>query len=327
MSNNHCLFSVIIPVFNNAQYIKQTLDSVFAQIDSDVEVIIINDGSTDKSKAVIQQAIDQYCGAGQIHFYSYENSGVSRARNRALDKAQGAWIGFIDGDDLWCPHFWKTIKPLIQQGTSDLIDFHYHYFKDPLPEPTSTSPGRQMMITDKQHDALYEVFRRSHWHIWSRVYRRELIGNHRFHVGRRYEDMMFTPWLYLEAKRILCLEETLYWYRDNAFGITRNIQPSDISDMVFALNQLIEKVATQPPSALPPRLITALINNLFNEIKGLHDKIYGFYNYSDETMAALIAASKLLTADGMPLKRRLHLQYPQLWKKTSRLRRMLRKGR
>lgn len=86
MSNNHCLFSVIIPVFNNAQYIKQTLDSVFAQIDSDVEVIIINDGSTDKSKAVIQQAIDQYCGAGQIHFYSYENSGVSRARNRALDQ-------------------------------------------------------------------------------------------------------------------------------------------------------------------------------------------------------------------------------------------------
>lgn len=68
MRNPHCLFSVIIPVFNNAQYIRQTLDSVFAQIDSDVEVIISNDGSTDNSKAVIQQAIDEYRGAGQIHF-------------------------------------------------------------------------------------------------------------------------------------------------------------------------------------------------------------------------------------------------------------------
>ncbi len=327
MHNNHCLLSVIIPVFNNAQYIRQTLDSVFGQMDSDVEVIIINDGSTDNSKAVIQQAIDEYRGAGQIQFYSQENSGVSSTRNRALNKAQGAWIGFIDGDDLWCPHFWKTIKPFILQGDSDLIDFHYHYFKDSLPAPTQTAPGSQTTIADKQHDALYDVFRRSHWHIWSRVYRRELIGNHRFHVGRRYEDMMFTPWLYLEARRIIRLEETLYWYRDNAFGITRNIQTSDIGDMVFALNQLVEKVVTQPPSELPPRLIAALINNLFNEIKGLHDKLYGFYNYSDETMAALTAASKLLTAGGMPLKRRLHLRYPQIWKKTSRLRQMLRKGR
>ena len=327
MNNPACLFSVVIPVFNNEQYIKQTLRSVFTQIDDSVEVIIINDGSTDNSKQAIEQAINEYHRAGKVHFISQQNAGVSATRNIALDMAQGRWIGFIDGDDIWCPHFWETIKPVILEGNCDLIDFRYHYFKDQPPEITPTAPARRETITDKQHDALYGVFRHSHWHIWSRVYRRELIGSHRFHDGRRYEDMMFTPWLYLEAGRITRLAETLYYYRDNAFGITRNIQVSDIADMTFALNQVVERINTLPQAQFPPRLTAPLINNLFNEIKALHDKLYGFYNYGDETMAALTAASRLVPPGSMQRRRWLHLRYPQVWKKVSRLRLMLRRGR
>ncbi|MDH8340807.1 glycosyltransferase family A protein, partial [Klebsiella pneumoniae] len=66
------------------------------------------------------------------------NAGVSVARNVALDKAQGRWIGFIDGDDLWCPHFLQTIKPLLLEDEGDLIDFQYHYFAQH--PPTSSVP-------------------------------------------------------------------------------------------------------------------------------------------------------------------------------------------
>lgn len=70
MSDKRPLLSIIIPVFNNELYIKQTLTSVFEQIDNDVEVIIVNDGSTDNSAALIQKAIDEYQGTGDLHFIS-----------------------------------------------------------------------------------------------------------------------------------------------------------------------------------------------------------------------------------------------------------------
>ncbi|HEY4467116.1 MAG TPA: glycosyltransferase [Klebsiella sp.] len=321
MSEKPCLFSVIIPVFNNELYIKQTLDSVLSQLDENTEVIIINDGSTDNSASIIQQTVDAYRGASRLHFFSQPNAGVSATRNVGLEMAQGAWFGFIDGDDLWCPDFWQTIKPIILQHEVDLIDFQYHYFKDQLPESV-TLPGSEssVIIEHKDHDALDEVFQRSYWHIWSRVYCRDLISKHRFFVGRRYEDMMFTPWLYLEANRILRLNKTLYWYRDNAYGITRNIQASDINDMVFALNQILTYVQTGSQTAIPMRLITSLIINCFNEIKGMHAKFYGFYNYSEQTMSALRTAGKLLPPASIPLKKRLHMRYPLFWKIASRFR-------
>ncbi|EPK7508666.1 glycosyltransferase family 2 protein, partial [Klebsiella pneumoniae] len=73
MSDKRPLLSIIIPVFNNELYIKQTLTSVFEQIDNDVEVIIVNDGSTDNSAALIQKAIDEYQGTGDLHFISQQN--------------------------------------------------------------------------------------------------------------------------------------------------------------------------------------------------------------------------------------------------------------
>lgn len=327
MSDKRPLLSIIIPVFNNELYIKQTLTSVFEQIDNDVEVIIVNDGSTDNSAALIQKAIDEYQGTGDLHFISQQNAGVSVARNVALDKAQGRWIGFIDGDDLWCPHFLQTIKPLPLEDEGDLIDFQYHYFAQHPPTSSVPTLVKRTDITQVNHDALYEIFRRSHWHIWSRIYRHELINQRRFHVGRRYEDMMFTPWLYLEAHHIISLDQVLYWYRDNAQGITRNIQPSDANDMVFALNQIIDNARTQPPSQMPSRIITPLIINCFNEIKGIHAKLYGFYNYSEHTISTLKAAAGLLPSGSLSLKRRLHLRYPGLWKRVSQLRHILRRGR
>lgn len=320
MNDHPLLFTVIIPVFNNEDFIQQTLESVFRQIDDSVEVIIINDGSTDNSAQIIQHTMDMYAGTGHIRLINQQNAGVSAARNVALDIAQGGWIGFIDGDDVWCADFWQTIKPLIQTGSADLIDFQYHYFKDNLPNVIAAH-GKPTTITAENREALYEVFKKSYWHVWSRIYRRDLIGKQRFHIGCRYEDTMFTPWLYLKASHIIRLDKTLYGYRDNANGITRNVWVSDITDMVFALNNTLDEIAKQP--SLPQQLMTPLIINFFSEIKWLHYKIYGFYNYNQQTITALSAASKLLPAHSLPLKRFLHMRYPQVWKMFSQLRRLI----
>ncbi len=89
-------FSVIIPAYNAGDYIKDTLDSVFAQTYKNFEVIIIDDGSTDSTLEILQQVSDS-----RLKLISQKNSGVSAARNKGIDAAKGKYIAFLDSDDIW----------------------------------------------------------------------------------------------------------------------------------------------------------------------------------------------------------------------------------
>lgn len=88
--------SIIIPTYNNEKTIQETINSVLEQTFTDIEIIVINDGSTDNTVAAVQQIIDS-----RINVYSYENGGPATSRNRGIVKSQGEYLSFIDADDLW----------------------------------------------------------------------------------------------------------------------------------------------------------------------------------------------------------------------------------
>ncbi|NJL89875.1 MAG: glycosyltransferase [Coleofasciculaceae cyanobacterium SM2_1_6] len=90
--------SVIIPAYNSEKTIRETIDSVLAQTFRDLEIIVINDGSSDRTVEVVQRISDP-----RISFYSYPNGGPATSRNRGIIKSQGAYLSFIDADDLWTP--------------------------------------------------------------------------------------------------------------------------------------------------------------------------------------------------------------------------------
>ena len=95
------LVSVIIPAYNIAPYIGETLDSVFAQTFANYEVIVINDGSPDTDE--FERVIEPY--RERIRYISQKNGGASSARNAGLRAATGQLIAFLDGDDLWSPNY------------------------------------------------------------------------------------------------------------------------------------------------------------------------------------------------------------------------------
>ena len=96
--------SVVIPVFNGAETIRETLDSVLAQTWQDWEIIVVNDGSTDDTLAVLAQYQQQHPDLGdRFRVLSFENAGVSTSRNRGIAAAQAEYIAFLDADDLWTP--------------------------------------------------------------------------------------------------------------------------------------------------------------------------------------------------------------------------------
>lgn len=108
--------SIIIPVYNKAEYIKRCLSSILGQSFKDFELIIINDGSTDQSSQIIRQIAET---DSRIHYFEYCNSGVSIARNRGLDKAVGEYVLFIDSDDYIEQSYLSNIFIKVQSNPAD----------------------------------------------------------------------------------------------------------------------------------------------------------------------------------------------------------------
>ena len=104
------MISVVIPLYNKEKQIRATLESVLAQSYQDFEIVIVNDGSTDSSVEKVAQVHDP-----RIRLIHQENAGVSAARNRGIEEANGEFIAFLDADDLWKPEYLKTQYELTQQ--------------------------------------------------------------------------------------------------------------------------------------------------------------------------------------------------------------------
>ncbi len=109
--------SVIIPAYNVAEYIEETLDSVFAQTFKDFEIIVINDGSPDTE--IFEPILEQYLD--RIIYLKQENTGVGPARNVAIEHARGELLAFLDGDDVWLPEFLESQVGFLEKNNYDLV--------------------------------------------------------------------------------------------------------------------------------------------------------------------------------------------------------------
>jgi len=103
-------FSVILPLYNKANYVRKSIESILEQTYKEFEIVVVNDGSTDNSIEVVSQFDDS-----RIQIFTKENGGVSAARNYGIEKAQYEYIAFLDADDLWLPDYLETIKGMIEQ--------------------------------------------------------------------------------------------------------------------------------------------------------------------------------------------------------------------
>lgn len=129
-------FSIIIPVFNKEKFVGNTLKSVLSQTFTDYEIIIVNDGSTDQSEAVIQSFSDK-----RIRYFSKENEGVAIARNFGIDQAKSEFVCFLDADDFWYPNLLET----------------FHLYAKKLPEQKVLACAIEIETQNKTFAAHYSI--------------------------------------------------------------------------------------------------------------------------------------------------------------------------
>ncbi|HFF9859698.1 glycosyltransferase family 2 protein [Serratia marcescens] len=320
MNPQEPLLSVIVPFYNNEAFVIAALDSLFAQISDDIEVLIIDDGSTDASGALVSQYLAQRRHP-RVVFTSQPNGGIAHARNVGLRLATGRYLTFLDGDDLLSDDYLAILRPLLTTGEYDLIDFNYQKFTEQPPTPDNRAA--QPVAYDFSQlglSCLQPLFARSMWHLWSRVYKRTLLEGETFEDGRRYEDVIFTPFQYFKTRRIAHLDCELYFYQDNSQGITRNIKPKDIEDLLFAMEKMLRFVAQHPGDEPLRRLAALMLANCFSEVKSMSKAVYGYYHYAPATLHILRRAADICRNSDVPGKKVRQMRYARVDTFLSKLR-------
>lgn len=227
--------SVIIPIYNVEKYLRRCLDSVLAQTFTDIEIICINDGSTDGSAAILEE----YAGKdSRIKIVNQENQGLSITRNKGLEIAVGEYIAFADSDDFYAPAFLQTLLNTMEQTGADIVgcDFQKIYKKtDTLGQIHKIEPK----IYPNALDVLLHPKNFIHFNVWNKLYKRDVIGDIRFVPHIYYEDWVFNCCVFERAQRFAWIKEKLYAYRISNTSIMRsdfNVQK--LNDYVIGIKEV-----------------------------------------------------------------------------------------
>ena len=208
------MISVIVPIYNVEAYLAKCLDSLAAQTFPDVEFILIDDGSTDRSGDIAEA----YARADHRFFvYHTTNHGLSAARNLGIEKACGEWLMFVDSDDYVAPDFCETPYQATMREDVDIVIFGFN----------RQQKGRKWQsearsIQDEKTADAETAVRYGSVVVWNKLYRQELFAFIRYPENRVYEDLSTTHKLIFEAKRILILPSVLYYHVSRKDSITHS---------------------------------------------------------------------------------------------------------
>ena len=215
---NNELISVIIPVYNVEKFLPYSLDRVINQTYKNLEIILINDGSTDNSKAICKQYEEK---DNRIKLINQKNQGAAVARNTGLDNASGKYIGFVDSDDVISLEFYTGLYKLLKETDSDISEcasvqiseddlFNKNYKFDNIDNIdfiTTNSLGALNRINSEE---IYITGKSIV--VWNKLYKRQLFNDIRFPIGKKYEDDLTTYKIFNKINKLASTEKVLYNY-------------------------------------------------------------------------------------------------------------------
>ena len=212
--------SIIVPVFNTGKKIEKCLESLINQTEKDIEIVIINDGSTDDSEQIIKKYVEKY--GEYIKYYSKKNEGVAKTRNFGIEKATSEYVFFVDSDDYIDKNTIKKLKPYIEEDI-DIIKFKLQRVN----EQNKILEKVDGPVFDKisGQDAFDKLFSEDVLIDSPCVYimKKKLFTENNFKFKRTYhEDFGLIPLILLKAKSFVSLPDYLYYYVQADNSITRN---------------------------------------------------------------------------------------------------------
>lgn len=250
--------SFIIPVYNVEQFLNVCLDSIIIQQDSDIEIVIVNDGSTDKSTEICNYYSIKDERIKLIH---KKNEGLGYARNTGLDSASGEYIAFLDSDDWVSTDIVRSIKEILQNKTIQLLEFGLIQVDAEnkrtglkLPRIKSGSYSREQIFNDILPNFLSDRGERISNSVCNHIYRRDIIERNkiRFFSEREIftEDFLFTIQYLLCVDDFIVTDEVFYYYRYNQDSLTK-VYRENYLQLVLNRDRILREILTS--NGLPDR--------------------------------------------------------------------------
>lgn len=221
------MVSILIPVYNAEKYLEQCIDSILNQTYGNLEIVILNDGSTDSSLSICEEYSKK---DNRIKVYSQENKGIAETRNILLSLAKGEYIMFVDADDYIAADTCEKCLKTLENDCSDMVIFGYNLVsvngedisvnKELLREQISGYELCKRILSSEIRDYLCTKF-----------FKRQLFENITFPSGHRWEDLATAYRIALNANNVSIIEEAFYFYRQHSNSITNSINSKAIENI------------------------------------------------------------------------------------------------
>ena len=221
------LISVIVPVYRVEAYLKCCVDSIRNQTYSNLEIILVDDGSPDNCGALCDEMVLQDSRIRVIH---KPNGGLSDARNAGIDIAQGEYLGFVDSDDWIEPGMYEQLlTEALQENVKLVCGGRYDFFEETGEKKVGLCPEHREVVSGEELVRRIFTWQRIDSAAWDKLYHRSLLQTIRYPVGKIVEDVPTTYKIALLAGRAVMLNVPVYNYRHRPGSITT----AGISDKVF----------------------------------------------------------------------------------------------
>ena len=221
--------SIIVPVYNVEKYLEKCLDSLVMQTLKDIEIIVINDGSTDSSPEIIKKYEEKY---NNIKLYSKKNGGLSDARNYGLKYVTGEYVAFLDSDDYVDTTLYEKMYNKAIEEKADYVecDFIWEF------------PDESRIDIGIRYANKLEMFTYARVVAWNKLIKTEIVLENeelRFPYGLKYEDVEFFYKLVPEVSKFAFVEEPLIHYIQREDSLVK-VQTEKTLDLITSLNEVLD---------------------------------------------------------------------------------------
>ena len=226
------LISIIVPVYNVEKYIEKCIQSIIDQTYKNIEIILVDDGSTDNSGNMCD---DFKMKDNRIKVIHKKNGGLSDARNAGMKIATGEYIGFVDSDDYIAKDMFETLYSLNKKYNSEIsIVSFYEIYKGKVIGVRDSKELKQYTKTEAMRELLIDTNIQSY--AWNKLFKRELFEGLEFPTNKNFEDIATTLLLFEKANKVVLLEDPKYYYvrRDDSIVGVRNYKTyKDYLDVIL----------------------------------------------------------------------------------------------
>ncbi len=234
--------SIIIPIYNVADYLQRCLDSVVNQTYKNIEIILVNDGSPDNSEEICKL----YFNDKRVKYIKQKNAGLSAARNTGIENASGDYLVFIDSDDYVNIHFIESLYNTISTTNADMAICNYKKVFDGNHDINEKSNNNEILILDNdlKYQNLYNDKKTIMTVAWNKIYDKKMFNNIRYPNGKYHEDEYIVCELFKKAKKIAYIDNKYYYYyqRENSITGKYNLKNYDVLEAFHRKLQFFENI-------------------------------------------------------------------------------------